>query len=406
MAGGEYAQSFWFYFGSLLKREVEVSVEKNEERMPRDIALYQSVSIALACTSYYHVVAINAKERKQAFAEVEKKMEEAPYFFTLDEMFDLKGRGKQLLADYSKNELQDFLKEKLKPEENGKMPKILLIRGRNGETWYVKKLSVFLLCDYLINIVHTTLRSQFEQRWLEMLKEYHEEAAMRDNFAFEELITELVEQKTPHALPLLRDPKVDFAQEELRESVQGEKVKFVFHNGEPLPLQILLGIERESLLNIIRAELPFWYSINFVVKLIGFMKYGTKREIVSKKNDKQKKATPEKKQNDGVSIDAIAKSLVPQGKTIDTQLNELADKWNQIIDKATAKKARDQIDSIIKSQLRFMQQTINMNHVTLPVLEDSAKSIVETNDVLKKLQAKKALADYVLLSMVKMLKHR
>jgi hypothetical protein len=65
---------------------------------------------------------------------------------------------------------------------------------------------------------------------------------------------------------------------------------------------------------------------------------------------------------------------------------------------------REDVNAIIKSQFRFMQKTLNKSRLTHSALEDSAHTLISTNHVLSKIQAKKALAEYIVLMMLKLMR--
>jgi hypothetical protein len=407
MEGGEFSTSFWYFFGTLLKREIDESVERNEERLPRDIALGQSIAIVNACNNYFRVIALNEKDKSQAYTSLDAKLEEPPYYFTFDEIFQFKAKSGQLILEgYTKNDLTAYIKDRQRPGENGEMPALLTIRTRTGETLYVKKANVLVLCKVIITDTATMIRSRLENRWLEMLRNYHFEAAMRDSFAFEELLNAMIEENMPQVIPLIRDQKIDFAQEELKTKLGGKWDGLsVFENGEPVPFRVLLGLQKEAILSVIRMHLPFWYSLSFVVKIIGLIKHGAKREIVFEKSAKKKKlpqnAAPAAKSG---AVDSILKDMVGSGSSLDERLDELAENWNMLLNRSAQNKMREDVNAAIKSHCRFMQKTLNMSRITRHVLEDSAQGLINSNLVLSKIQSKKALAEYIVLMMLKFMK--
>ena len=407
--GGEFTSSFWYFFGTMLKREIDESVDRNEERMPRDVALAQSIAIVNACNNHYRVLALNEKEKSQAYMALDVKMDDTPYYFTFDEMFQFKSKSGQLVLEgYTKNDLSAYLKERQKPGENGEIPQIITIHSRHGDTWYIKKGNVLTLSKILVNDAATMIRSRLETRWADMLRSYRFEAAMKDSFAFEELLNGMIAENMPHIIPLIRDQKIDFAQEELKAKSAGKwEGLSVFENGEPVPFRVLLGLQKETMLNIIRTQLPFWYSIDLFVNFMGIIKHGAKREVVVEKAAKQKKkphtADAAASAKSG-AVDSILNDMVSPGTSIDAKLDELAEKWNTLLNRSAQKKAREEVNAIIKSQFRFMQKTLNMSRITHSALEDSAKSLISTSTVLARIQVKKALTEYVILTMLKLMK--
>jgi hypothetical protein len=240
-----------------------------------------------------------------------------------------------------------------------------------------------------------------------MIKNYYTENTMRDDFAFEELIRDLTLDNMPHLSPILREPKLEFVLDELRTS--GEPfLPELFSYGEPLPLRKILGLEREMILFAVRASLPIWHSMRFIVKIIGFLKHGTKSELIFTKKRKLNKAVKVNPgdRDDKHIIDALAKSLLPEGETMESELDALAEKWNQVIDKSVREMLRRDVNEIINANLSFELKTLKFGNLTVSILEDIAGALIATNDVLKKVHDKKALQSYVTLTMLKLMKSR
>jgi hypothetical protein len=401
-SGEELSYTFWLYMHNMIKKAIAMSIEHNQERMQRDITLYQANSIILICNNYYRIAGQNKYKEMQIFAAIEKRMEAPPYHYTPDEICEFKdNQGKPLLQDYSKEDLYVFLKEKTEGTLE-ELPRILTFRSSVKETWYVKKTCANHFCEKLISEASNLVRPRIENRWKGLLKDYFTENTMHDNHAFESLIYEIIETEMPYFLPIIRGKKLELALTELQ-SGGGKSSIALYEAGKPVALGKLLDLQEEPILREIRAGLPFWYAVDFVVRFIGYILHGPRRDIIFERKKKPKNA-PLGKRAGVTSLDLIMRNLVPPGNTAESELNVLAEKWNQLLDRSAQKSLRSDVNSIVKGHLNFVLQTLKMSSITLPALEDIAESLIVSTGTLRKILAKKALKEYIVLYMVKLLK--
>jgi hypothetical protein len=409
MSGNNFSTSFWSYLYSLVKSELQHQEILNGRRSLRDSALYQSCTIILACNNYYTTIALNERDKVLTFSAVEEGMDKPPYYYTFDEIKSFKtGRGQNILHSYSVQELAVYIKQKLKSGDDNMMPSILVFHGLNKEIWYAKKNKVINLCARLVAEASPLLRKCIEERWHNMLKDYYTENTMRDDFVFEELIRDLASENMPQLSPILREPKLEFVLEELR--MGGEQFPMeLFNYGEPLPLRKILGLDREAILFSIRAGLPLRYSIRFIAKIIGFLRHGTNSELIFTKKTKQNRTAKIDQVNsvkDMHNIDILVKSLIPEGNSMDDELDSLAEKWNQLLNKTAREKLRKNVNEIINANLIFELKTLKFGSLTVSIVEDIARSLIASNEVLKNIHDNKALCRYTTLFIFRLMKTR
>jgi hypothetical protein len=407
VSGNSFSTSFWPYLYSLIKQELQYRQTLSGKRNIRDIALYQASTIILACNNYYTTVSLNERDKTLIFSTIENEMDKSPYYYTFDEIQHFKtSQGRDILHDYKLQDLVAYIKTKLKPELDNTMPPILVFHGPNKEIWYAKKSKAIDLCARLVSEASIILRKTIEERWKEMVQNYYTENTMRDDFVFEELILALASDNMPQLIPILREPKLEFVLEELKTNEKQFQLE-LFRYGEPLPLRKILGLEKEVILFSIRAGLPTRYSIKMLVKIIAFIKHGANSELVFVKKTKRNKAVETKRgEHDRAHIETLVKSLIPEGKSLDSELDELAEKWNHLFNKSAREKLRENVNSIISSNLKFVLKTLKFGVLTVSILEDIAGSLIMSNSVLKSIHDKKLLQRYVTLYMLKLLKAR
>jgi hypothetical protein len=406
MSGGSFSTTFWPYLCSLLKSELQHQEVLSGERPARDIALYQVSSIILACNNYYTTVARDERDKSFIFSLIDGELEKPPYYYSFDNIKSFKtNQGQNILRNFSVRDLTAHIKKKLKSENNNTMPALLTFHGPSQERWYVSKKKAADLCRGLIAEAAPVLEKHIEDRWRKIIKNYYNENTMRSDSVFEELVYDLAMDNIPHLPSILREPKLEFVLDELRAG--GEQLQLeLFRFGKPLPLHKMLGLEREKILLAVRADLPLRHSIKFIAKLIGFLKHGTKSELIfaPKKQRNRTVQAAEDGRKDNHTIDNLAKSLLPEGETMESELDILAEKWDQLIDKSAREILRKKVDVIIRSKFIFEFNTLKFGSLTVSILADIAVSLIASNDVLKSIHDKKALQSYITLYMLKLIK--
>jgi hypothetical protein len=406
ISGNSFSTSFWSYLRGLVKSELQYQENLYEGRTAHDNALYQSCTIILACNNYYTTLALNERDKALTLSSIDTQMDKPPYYYTFDEIKCFKtSQGQEIYKNYTLQEIETYIKAKLKPSINGDMPLILIFRGSDKEVWYAKKSKMVDLCVRLVAEAMPLLKKSIEERWSSMLKGYYAENSMHSDVVFEELVQDLASINMPHLMPILQDPKLEFVLEEFKAS--GKEIFLeLFHYGEPLPLHKVLGMERELILSSIRIALPLWYSIDFIVNIIGFFRHGRQRTLFFSRKLKPKKAKQDHISKNMLDIDALEKTMVPEGKSMDDELNTLVEKWNQQIGKNAQQESCETVNGIIKDNLIFVFKTLKFSRMTFSSIEDIAGSLIASNDVMKSIHDKKALRSYVILFMLKLMKTR
>jgi hypothetical protein len=405
VSGNDFSSTFWSYLYSLINTELEYQQVLKGNRSARDIALYQASTIILACNNYYQTVALNKRDKSRLFSLIDGEMGKPPYYYTLEQIGHFENdQGQEISRDYSIQDITEYFKQKLKSGDSNTMPPILTFHGQQKEIWYAKKDKIIDLCENLIEEASQILRTCIEERWHEIIKNYQTENTMYDDFAFEQLIRDLALTHTPHLIPIIWDAKLEFVLDELK----GQRALFrleLFHSGESVTLRKLLGFKQNVILYSIYARLPFWHSSKLLMKIIGFIKHGVRREIIFQKKHKTAEVQPENSNKILDKIDPLIKNLITGQNSLDSELDALAEQWNQLLNKNARKNLRKDVDSIINAEISFKMRTFKFDNLSISIIEDIAESLIASNGSLKKIHNKKALCKYIMLTILKRMKN-
>jgi hypothetical protein len=413
---GDFIFPFWSYVTTQIKNDIK----KKNEWLPEDIAILQATSIIEIFNNYYRSKKIRQKEAETALRNLETHLEQLPYLYTLDEIIRFTDtRGIPLLGQYTQEDLEQYLKNKTTVAEADKLPELLVIHGKNGERWFVKKNRILPLCFKLLGEARQKIRPLLSQRWYRLMHDYQSEPAMENPEAFEKELWELIGQLTPPLVVLLEDPKLYLVHEELEQisNVITENTR-LFYKGTLLPLSDLLLLKQKDLLTDVKMLLPFWYSVPILSGILAFFKRISKQKrqkqtIIPKNTYKdaqdnkkasiqqQTKYIDRRKEFQGTAR-KIKEKLIPGGYTLDSYLVELIDRWNRIINEEAKKNLTEDVNALIRDYLRKTIRALHTAPFTAERIENLAENLVDTPN-LQKLPDREALKIYIQLYIVKLL---
>jgi hypothetical protein len=404
--GREAAFYFWAYFCNQVRHDLR---SKNE-LLADEQGTLQAVYLIEVCSSFFKAKAAKAKETELAFKNFELEMEKPPYYFSLDAIAKFKdNKGVPLLGRYSQEGLEAYIKKRITeapaPEE---LPELFYFRTGDGANWLIKKSKLLPLCARLFAETRPVVIKSILRRWKKLLVNFMHEPAMEEDWEFENLILRYVEEYAPVLNALLQDHRLYLVHEEMRKNGKGlpESLR-LFNRNELLPLRVLLLIKRKELLGDAKLLLPFWYTIPIISHLIAFL------QNLGKK--KKKKAY----NKDGYSalsqIDDIRKELqnaareseahlVPEGHTLDTYLEELSQRWGNLLNKQAKDDLVEDVNALVRDKLRHMlhfQKNVNRD-----TLDKMTESIMNTSAGLYKISEQNYLFLYIKLYLVKLLTGR
>ena len=232
---------------------------------------------------------------------------------------------------------------------------------------------------------------------------------------FELCLQELVETKSPvlyallnaNFMHLLAYEKID---EELTDGFH------LFVNGRILPYSELLMLKNNKILSNAKSRLPFYYTIPILSWIVSLFS-GKKKKKVKKTQTKQVLAAEILEQEDeesssktkkmtkteslAAAANDIANELIPEGSSLDRELNYLTRQWNKMISKEAYRNLTDDVNSLIRDYTRRVVKTLSGTSFTKERVENLAKTLVNTPNM-RKIKEEKALTEYVILYILRL----
>ena len=404
--GGDLSYLFWAHFSALVKTDIK----KKRERLPMDIAAYQSVFILEAVTKYFKDLAVKSRESETAFNNLESHLNKAPFLYSMSEILKFNNsKGEPLLGKFTHSDLEGWLRKKTTESPDGKLPPLVVMPGPNkNDQYFISKEKIPSLCARYLTDARLLVKDAVTKRWTRLILEYEKEPAMENDPAFEKFLLKYVERLCPDLLDMLRNSKVVLVYQELDQDVN--VVPFsarVFDQGRLLPYSFILKIFRKDLLRDIKLSVPFWYSIPILVGILGFFsKLGKKTNTGGDENDE-----PEVQQEKAHSVDlrsaakALEASMIPQGYAPEDYLSKLEDRWSKLIDPRARKNLVDDVNNLVRDYMRGNLKLQKQFRPSRETINQMATELVRRNHALSSLTEKDSLILYLELQMIKFLKN-
>ena len=376
--------------------------EKIQDRTVEDTNILQAVQILETHSSYLKEKFQNEHKRSEAIKELESSLAKSPYFFSMPQILKFQDQnGRLLYGQYTEDDLKA-----------NELPQLLVFKVESGTRYYVYKKKVSQVVVRLCNEAHDSIEKQLEDHWYDVMMDYERLPEMSNASEFEACLHELVEKNSPILYALLNANFMTIlSYEHDDDNMDGFRL---FVDGKLLPYSDLLMLKNSKILANAKSRLPFYYTlpvISWIMSLFSGRSKEKKRattSVVVEKNpfeEEEKKSDSAPKQTKTQALasnaKAIAKDLVPEGSTIDRELNYLTKQWNKMISKEAYNNLTEDVNSLIRDYTRRVVKTLSATSFTKERVENLAKTLVNTPNM-QKIKEDKALTEYVILYMLRL----
>ena len=408
--GGEFSCLFWAHFCTAMKSDIK----KKKECLHEEVAAIQSVYIIETISGYYKTLAVKRREMEQAFKSLEVILTKPPFLYTLDQICKFTNpKGILLLSQYTKDELQEWLKKKTTESENNALPVLLIVRGVGDERFFVYKDKMPALCVKHLTTARVQVKETLAKHWRKLLLDYDKEPAMESNDEFEKTLFTLTKKNNPLLTTLLEDPKLSLVYDEIEQSANGLPAPArIFTRGQLLPYSSLLLIQRKELLSDAKLMLPLWYSLPILSAITAFFKNLSRKKKAARLSPPVEEDTVEdilEERDRGREIRTAAQKLesvlIPDGHNMESYMEELENRWSKLIDKQARKNLIEDVRSLIKDNLRRMLRVKKHLKITRETLSQLAQNIVSQTPSLAALSGRDSLVLYAELYLIKLMRN-
>lgn len=400
-----------YYLWNQLCYFLRQDFEKIQDKTLEDINVLQAIAISEIHSTYLKQKMQTDKKRDEALKELASKLGESPYFFTKNQILKFHDKnGKLLFGQYTEEDLNEFFKQNITESEDNLLPKIVRFKVSSGNVYYVYKTKVPALIIRLCNEAHESVKKSLTAKWYNRLLNFEKIAEMYDDQKYEECLENQIEVNSPVLYALLNASfMAPLAYEVKPDSIE----KFqLFIDGKLLPYSDLLMLKKEQILSDAKIQLPFYYSIpiiNWIMSLFHNKKKqknnknSTNKSTTEQTAETQKNPKTVKTKEEALAIQAkkLSSDFVPEGSTIDRELDFLNKQWNKRIVKESNLALTEDVNSLIRDYTRKVCKTLSAQTFTKERIENLAQSLVNTPNM-KRIGEEKYLTEYVILYMIRL----
>lgn len=395
--------------------------EKIQDRTIEDINILQAVQILEIHSTYLKEKFQNEHKRQEALKELEGNLAKPPFFYSMNQILKFQdANGRLLYGRYTEDDLKEFLQKKTTEGESNELPPLLIFKVDSGTRYYVYKKKVIQVVVRLCNEAHESMEKELEDTWYKALLNYERLPEMTDASEFEACLHELVEKHSPVLYALLNANFMTLLSYEKDddETLEGFHL---FINGRLMNYSDLLMLKNSKIFANAKARLPFIYTVPLLSWIISFFNSKKKEKAKAKKaaatttsapsldemldskdEGKAKNAKPVSKTEAlAQAAKEITKDLIPEGSTLDRELNYLIKQWNKMISKEAYNNLTEDVNSLIRDYTRKVIKTLSGPSFTRERVENLAKTLVNTPNM-QKINEEKALTEYVTLYILRL----
>lgn len=411
----DFQQNDDYYLWNQLLYFVRQDFEKIQDRTTEDTNVLQAISISEIHSTYLKEKFQTEMQRDEAIKELETALAKPPFFFSINQIMKFQDQhGKVLYTKLSEDDFKEFLQRLTTEGDPNKLPPLLIFRVESGTRYYVYKRKVIQVVVRLCNEAHESIEKILEEKWLKYLLNYEKLKEMSDNAAFERTLEELVKQNSPVLYSLLNANFMTLLslEKEDDETMSGFQI---FVDNHLLPYSDLLMLRNNKIYANAKARLPFIYTIPIVSWIISLFRTNKKKKTAQKQQMLEAEAK-QKEKEEAPKVDdnpknkqaalancavSIAKEIIPEGSTIDRELDFLNKQWNKMISKDASMSLTEDVNALIRDYTRRVVRTLSSQSFTRERVENLAKTLVRTPNM-QKIKEERALTEYVTLYILRL----
>lgn len=353
-------------------------------------------------------------QKNTALKNLAFAFQKPPYYFTIKNITDfVDSRGIPLLGQYEENDLMEFLQRKTSTCESFSVPDILTFRNDDGERFYVATEKLIPLLISLITEYRTVVKDACVERWKQQLQNFRQDASMKNDVAFHKFVKDMTKIVANNIYSILNSSFMSaiMLDKKINEAQAGEISRF-YPEGKLAPYGDILMLNRVELLNDAKIMLPFYYTLPLISSIMAFF-MGREKGEKKKKNGKtdgegegeekktRKVAKQQKKTFRDVAL-SLANEMLPDGLSTEEALAKYLDLWNTTLDKKARENLTEDVNAFIRDYMRGIQRNLPVSSLDRKRVESLAETVTGASS-LSRIKDKKALKEYVLVYILKIL---
>lgn len=401
-----------FYFWGQQCFFIRQDYDKIKDYTAEDIALLQAVAFIEMAVAYFKTREQQDAQREAALKVLEQDLDKIPYYYdykTISKFTD--SHGVPLLGQYNEETLKEWLHDQTTGMTQNELPPLLTFRPPvSDDRYYIFKKNVLPLVIKLCSEAREALKNDITKEWYEIYSNFDSVPEMSNQEAYEKFLEHEVRTKFPVLYSILNSNFLSLVQYEQRQIHNEEAVNInLFENGKLLDYSILLSLSRHEINTDVRIMLPFWYTTPILSWFLSlFLKQKTKKNTQKKAQNRDEAEENRKQTNKRAELVQAARTLetklVPEGSTLERELEASSHEWNKIIDPMKADQALEDVNALIRDYLRTVSRSLQGNTFTMSRIENLADSLCKTQS-LSQIKDKDRLHRYIKLYLIMLVKN-
>lgn len=413
----DFSQGDDYYLWNQSLYYIRQDFEKIQDKTPDDINILQAAKISEIHCTYLKEKFQDEKRREEAIKELESALGKPPFYYTMQQILKFQDQnGKLLYGKYTDDDFKEFMQRLTTEGSANELPTLLVFKVDSGSKYFIYKKKVIQVIVRLCNEAHESIARQIEDKWFNLLVDFERIPEMSNEEAFENLLHNLVKQNSPMLFSILNSSFINLLayEQDDDETSQGS---LLFYNGELLPYSELLILDKSKLLANAKAKLPFVYNLPIISWIYNMLtaRKKTKKKVEKmvtenaefsfqeQENEAKKSSGKKVSKQEAIASKAkdIAKELVPEGSTIDRELDYLQKQWNRMLTKQANMQLTEDVNALIRDYTRNVVRTISASTFSRERVENLAKTLCRTPNM-QKISDSNALLEYVTLYILRL----
>lgn len=403
-----------YYLWNQLCYYMRQDFEKIQDRTSEDTNVLQAIQISEIHSTYLKQQFQTNKKREEAIKELKVQLGKSPFFFSNNQILKFHDQsGRLLYGQYSEEDLRNTLQQMSTNGNNNELPELVVFKVASGTKYYVYKRKAIPLVIRLCNEAHDSIEAAMVKKWYDAMLNYEKLPEMTDSRKFEKCLEEQIEVNSPVLYAMLNANFMTALSLEKSDDIS--TVGFQpFIDGHLRPYSELLLLTSEQVMSKVKMDLPFIYTMPVISWIIALFKSSKKKKSSSKdvaepvqmqqEEENPIKATKHLSREEALAYQAqeLKNDFIPEGSTLDRELNYLNKQWNKMITKEANMALTEDVNSLIRDYTRRVCKTLTAQSFTKERVQNLAEALVKTPNM-QKIGEQAALTEYVQLYILRLI---
>ncbi len=444
---------FTFHVWTTLCSVIVKEFSKKKDKLQEDHD-YEQAAYLLGYYNVYHKALVQKKrDTESALRAIDNNLKRAPYVFTMSDIHSFTDtKGVPLSKHCTVDDMNQHVKQRMTPKEGESLPELVRFRGPDKKDYYIRKESIV---RFLIEALYDISR-EFQEHYVAFFKRALQEdekpKVMLEDPAFNDDADNRLRSHEPIVYGLLTYDLLSVASRELKPpQTAAEEIARILDtkNRKVRPVYEVLKLDRKELFRQAKVLLPFWQAVPVLRGLVKFlvafmtgrpkpkrgrkakgrtsavssasqfagadeagvreeatMQFGTMPGDTGDAASSAGGAATATRKGQTVAyreaIQALQEDYLEPGKTAKTTLEELAERWNPLLDPVARRNLVEDVNSLVRDFLRRMRVGFRMVPPDRHRIRELSAKLVE-NDAFREVRQKEPLRRYLELYMLTIL---